>query len=260
MGFFNSAGGSAISAGASLIGGSMANSANKAAATLSYRRMLEFDGTKYQRAVADLKKADLNPMLAYGGMSSSAPNVPTPKMEDVVTPAVNSAVQGATIAKIKADTAAALATAGNQSAQERVNTANAVSQEGSNLFTYGDPFEYGSSGSFGSGDPPIRNLAILNFKSKLQDMDLTSAQTRLQNEVIHEVMPRIENMRQQGKSYSANAELSRANARLSDAGLPKIQAEAELYRALPNLLGSLPFVGSAINSAGSAKKIFTRGR
>lgn len=50
-------------------------------------------GSAYQRATEDLRAAGLNPMLAYSNGGASTPSVGTPAMEDVIGPAMSSAVQ-----------------------------------------------------------------------------------------------------------------------------------------------------------------------
>jgi hypothetical protein len=96
--------GSVIGAGASLLGGIMGNrsreesaaaanaaSAQSAAQQMQFQR--EMSNTSYQRAVADLKAAGINPMLAAmkGGATTpggSSFTAQMPQQFDVITPAV----------------------------------------------------------------------------------------------------------------------------------------------------------------------------
>lgn len=97
-----------IGGGLALIGGILANQANaeQAAKARDFNAQqalvqMQFQermsSTAYQRSMADMREAGLNPILAYqkGGASSpvgAMANAVAPQMHDVLTPAVNSAL------------------------------------------------------------------------------------------------------------------------------------------------------------------------
>ncbi len=84
--------GSLLGAGASLYGQERANKANRELAREQMQFQERMSGTSYQRAVEDMKLAGINPMLAYMQGGASSPGGQTARMEDVLGPAVNSAM------------------------------------------------------------------------------------------------------------------------------------------------------------------------
>lgn len=98
-----------ISGGLGLIGGILQNNANRDIARetnqmsqANAREQMQFQermsNTSYQRGMADMKKAGLNPMLAFsqGGASSpsgAAGSVQSAHMENVISPALSTAMQ-----------------------------------------------------------------------------------------------------------------------------------------------------------------------
>lgn len=140
--------GAAIMGGTSLLGGILGNRASRDEA----KRQMEFQermsSSAHQREVADLRAAGLNPMLSakFGGASS--PGGAMAQVQDVLSPAVSSAAQGAGIVKdtqavqqSKALTEQALASAAklrSETLDQSLNTAFRLAQkeslyQGSNL-------------------------------------------------------------------------------------------------------------------------------
>lgn len=100
--------GSLVGAGASLLGQRSANRANIRQAQQSQDFQREMSNTSYQRSMEDMKKAGLNPILAYqkGGASTPAGVTPQIKneLEGTASSAKDVALQLAQIKNIKATT------------------------------------------------------------------------------------------------------------------------------------------------------------
>jgi hypothetical protein len=87
--------GAGIGAASSLIGTSMQNAASAQQAANQMRFQNEMRATQYQTAVADLKAAGLNPMLAYTQGGAGTPAGAAAPVANVLGPAGNSAKEAA---------------------------------------------------------------------------------------------------------------------------------------------------------------------
>lgn len=98
--------GAGISAGASLLGGVLGNRSNAREAARNREFQERMRATQYQTAVQDLRLAGLNPMLAYTQGGAGTPSGAVARQEDVVSPAVASAAQVASVMSTLANQAA----------------------------------------------------------------------------------------------------------------------------------------------------------
>lgn len=89
----------AIPAVASAVGTERANRANKQMAREQMQFQERMSNTSYQRAVADMRLAGINPILAAGQGGASTPGGATATMQDAISPAVSSAQHGRRLTK-----------------------------------------------------------------------------------------------------------------------------------------------------------------
>lgn len=76
----------------SLIGGMLSNAGSSAQASRQMAFQERMSSTSYQRAVKDMIAAGLNPALAYSQGGASSPGGASAQIEDVLSPAVSSAM------------------------------------------------------------------------------------------------------------------------------------------------------------------------
>jgi len=84
--------GSAAIGALPLIGGLWTNQQNLAESKRGRQFAERMSSTAYQRAVADMKLAGLNPALAYMQGGASTPGAPTSSVDDAIGPAVSTAM------------------------------------------------------------------------------------------------------------------------------------------------------------------------
>lgn len=118
-----------ITGGAALLGGWLANRSRSKEAEKNRRFQERMRNTQWQAAVADMEAAGLNPALAYSQGPNAAPGGSMASQEDIVGPAVSSAMQAK---RLKADLQVINNQAAKVKAEGRVAMAAALKAEAMN--------------------------------------------------------------------------------------------------------------------------------
>lgn len=124
--------GPAISAAGTLLGGLNANSANRDIVDRQMEFQQRNSNTAYQRAVADMKAAGLNPMLAYSQGGASTPSGASLAMQNPVGDAVKSGVDTYTAQSANRQRDVQNQLISDQAANVRASTDTAVTQQALN--------------------------------------------------------------------------------------------------------------------------------
>lgn len=90
---------SALPAAGNLIGGLLQRKGERQAAETQMAFQERMSSTAYQRAVADMRLAGINPMLAFSQGGASTPGGSQAQVSDVIGPAVSSALHGRRLAQ-----------------------------------------------------------------------------------------------------------------------------------------------------------------
>lgn len=98
-----------IAAGAGLAGGLLGNAASAHEAYLNRRFQKNMSNTEYQRGVADMKAAGLNPALAYQQGGASTPSGSTASQDDPIAGGIKGAATGVDMVQRQAQTLSTLA-------------------------------------------------------------------------------------------------------------------------------------------------------
>lgn len=117
-----------VSGGLAAFGQERTNAQNAQLAREQMAFQADMSGTSYQRAVADMKAAGLNPMLAYSQGGASTPSGQTAVMQNALGAGATSGAQGYQLALNAAQNVADIHLKGEQAgaagAQEDLNRAN----------------------------------------------------------------------------------------------------------------------------------------
>jgi hypothetical protein len=128
---------SAFSGAASLAGGLLGNVGRSDAASAQQAFQEKMSGTAFQRQIADLKSAGINPMLAAKLGGASTPPGAMPQIMDVVTPALSSAQQMQST-QTQASVGEQQVQLSKDQQQVAVETGKKIAQETLNARTQGD--------------------------------------------------------------------------------------------------------------------------
>ncbi|AXL14646.1 DNA pilot protein [Microviridae sp.] len=242
-----------LSAGASLLGGVMRNKSQKREAANTQAFQERMSNTAYQRSMADMRKAGLNPMLAYQKGGASTPGGATPNITNPVE-GVPQAVTAAMLArediKLKRQQTSNVAsqTALNR-AQEKLATANsALSLEKANTEVVNQ------QQSIANTKQSQANTALLSEKLITQGHMTTHQQFQI-TKLLGEINLQGPKLSQE-RAKEARAILDQ---RITDSGagsvLAWLQRAKELNMSLGDALSALSKKGKFLPKLGKKKVI-----
>lgn len=205
-----------------LLGGSSAKSAQREAnkANIQLNRenrdwMERMSNSEYQRGMADMKAAGLNPMLAFSQGGANTPNNSAAHVipEDAMAKAITSAGSGAanTIAMMQGLANIDLTKANTAKTLEEAKTAGVT-----------------SSNAEARQGAELANIRA-QYRVILEQEDLT----RHQRQQIESLLPQlVEQQRLQMEAVKQQTSSARSEEKLTHAKLPAAEAEAKVWKEL----------------------------
>lgn len=212
-------GGALIGLGGNLLGGLFGSSAQKKANKTNIQlqqKQLDWQermsNTEYQRGVADMKAAGINPMVAFQQGGASTPNVSAATVipEDAAARGVSSAAgQAALMLQLK-----------QMEANIDLTHANAKKAAA----------EAATAGVTSSNAADRQAAEIANIKAEYRNILEREDLTRWQRQQIEEMLPKLlEQQKANLNLTEAQTTTARAEGQLKESQLPSARAEAEMW-------------------------------